>query len=269
MTPWLAWLLAATLAAPVAAQLAVHDDTGRRVQLPQPAERIVALAPHATELLFAAGAGARLVAVAAYSDWPAAARDLPRIGGAGGLDRERLLALQPDLVVAWASGSRPGDLAWLERLGIAVYRSEPQRLTDIAANLRDLGRLAGQDATAEIAARHFEQALAAVCPPRPARATVLYRLWERPLLTYGGRHWSNDALRRVGLRNLFAAVDRPVFTPGREALVAAQPDYLLSRTPASDPLLSARPLAAPPELDRPTPRIVEGLQALCAQLCAD
>jgi iron complex transport system substrate-binding protein len=263
-----ALLLAIVVAATARGQVEVRDDTGRTVRLAQPAQRIVTLAPHATELVFAVGAGDRLVGVAAYSDWPAAARDLPRVGGAGGLDRERLLLLQPDLVVAWASGSRPADLGWLERLGIAVYRSEPVRLADIAGNLRDLGRLVDRAAAAAQAAQAFEQALADRCPARDGPARALYLLWQRPLLTYGGRHWINDLLRVAGLHNLFGDVDRAVFTPDREAVLAGRPDYVLSRAAASPPLLDARPLVAPPQLDRPTPRILEGLADLCAQLTA-
>ena len=261
-------IMACCLAPAAFGQVAVKDDTDRVVALPQPARRIVTLSPHATELVFAAAAGDRLVAVAAYSDWPPAARQLPRIGGSGGIDRERLLRLQPDLVVAWASGSRPGDLAWLERLGIAVYRSEPRRLSDIADNLRALGRLAGTAAAADRMAASFEQALADACPERTSETNVLYRLWEQPLLTYGGRHWSNDALRRLGLHNMFAAVARAVFTPDREAVLAAQPTYVLGQSATTDPLLTARFLPTPAAFDRPTPRIVEALRSLCASLPA-
>lgn len=268
MIPVLALLLATLLSAPASGQVAVRDDSGRTVRLAQPAQRIVALAPHATELVFAAGAGDRLVGVASYSDWPAQARELPRVGGSGGLDRERLLQLQPDLVVAWASGSRPADLAWLERVGIAVYRSEPAHLAEIAGNLRDLGRLAGRDAAAAQAAREFEQALTRACPPREGSANALYLLWHQPLLTYGGRHWINEVLQLAGLLNLFGGVERAVFSPGREAVLAGQPAYVLSQSAAPLPLLDARPVARPPQLDRPSPRIVEGLSALCAQLAA-
>ena len=102
------------LLSPTLAALQVEDDTGRSVRLAAPASRIVSLAPHATELLYAIDAGARLVAASAYSDFPPAARLLPRVGSLGGLDRERLLTLQPDLVVAWASGNKSGDLQWLQ-----------------------------------------------------------------------------------------------------------------------------------------------------------
>lgn len=268
MTPILALLLASLLSAAAWGEVAVRDDTGRSVRLAGPAQRIVTLAPHATELVFAAGAGDRLVGVAAYSDWPPQARALPRVGGTGGLDRERLLLLQPDLVVAWASGSRPADLAWLERIGVSVYRSEPAALAAIAGNLRDLGRLTGRDAAANRAARDFEQAVASVCPPREGSASALYLLWHQPLLTYGGRHWINEVLQLAGLHNLFQEVERAVFSPGREAVVAGRPAYVLSQSGAPLALLDARPLARPPQLDRPSPRIVEGLSALCAQLAA-
>src|SRR5258706_4952099 len=80
-------------------EIRVVDDTGRSVVLPMPARRIISLAPHTTELLFAAGAGSRIIATVDYSDYPPAARAIPRIGGSSGLDLERILALKPDLIV--------------------------------------------------------------------------------------------------------------------------------------------------------------------------
>ena len=100
-----------------------------------PARRIISLAPHAAELVYAAGAGPYLLASVAHSDYPPAARELPRIGDAARLDRERILGFQPDLVIAWPLGNRSQDLAWLEGLGIRVYRSDPQNLAAIADEL--------------------------------------------------------------------------------------------------------------------------------------
>jgi iron complex transport system substrate-binding protein len=239
------------------------DDTGRSVSLDLPAKRIVALAPHATELVFAAGAGEKLVAVAAFSDYPAAARDLPRIGAAGALDRELLLRLQPELVVAWHSGNRPADLRWIERQGIALYRSEPTRLTDLGRSLRDLGRLAGTAQTADEAAARWEHQLATACDAQ-ARGRAVVLLWDHPPLSYGGRHWINEVLSRMGLTNAFGATDRTVFSPSPEALLATAPRYLLTAFDSPpERAWPGRQLVMPDALSRPSPRLAEAMQALC------
>src|SRR3970040_246528 len=121
-------LTLAVLAAPACAELVVTDDAGKLVRLPAPAHRVVILARHATELLFAAGAGSRVVGVSAFSDYPQAARSLPLVSGGMHLDMERILALRPDLAVAWRSGNTRADLEKLATLGIPVFFAEPQRL---------------------------------------------------------------------------------------------------------------------------------------------
>jgi iron complex transport system substrate-binding protein len=262
-------LAAEPSAPPIRSSIEVLDDTGRRVQLAARAQRIVALSPHATELVFAAGAGDRLVAVAPYSDFPPAAARLPTIGGLGGLDRERLLALAPDLVIAWDSGNRPADLAWLDDLGIAVYRSEPRGLDDIANNLIDIGRLARTDHTAQQAADRYRQALANACtrPPRPSMNAFI-RLAERPLLTVGGGHWMDRAISRAGLHNAYAELPPRALTVSEESLLARKPAVTLylaypgvtisddTTAVGLDPALWARP----------GPRLPAGIAQLCHTL---
>jgi iron complex transport system substrate-binding protein len=250
-------------AAQVAAAATVTDDDGREVTLAGPAARIVTLAPHATELVFAAGAGDRLVAVEASSDHPDAARALPRIGGAGALDRERLLRLRPDLVVAWLSGNRPSDLRWLEKQGIAIYRSEPRSLADIAGNVRELGALAGTAAVARATADRWEAQLGAACRPGGTQRALIV-LWDQPLMTVGGRHWLNDLLDRAGYVNVFHDVDRAVFAPAREAVLARGADVILSavgapgRQPTPAPVRQLSTAAS-----RPSLRLVETIAELC------
>jgi iron complex transport system substrate-binding protein len=250
-----AWLL---IAAPVHTAT-VHDDTGRALSLTRPAERIVTLAPHATELVAAAGAADRLVAVSP-GPVPAGLRSaLPRIGGPGALDREALMMLRPDLVIAWESGNRAADLDWIAHVGITLYRSEPRGLADVAASIRAIGALTGTRQLAAEAAAAFEQATRTPCaglPPEPAFVLV----WERPPMSLGGRHWINDVLRAAGFRNLFAGLDRGVFQIAPEVLLAAGPATLISLLPrpASG---SAQPLAE--LLSRPGTRLPEAVQQLC------
>jgi len=253
-------LLLLALSLPVPA-LEAKDDTGTRVILNAPARRIVTLAPHATELILALGQEERLVAVAPYSEVPPALTDLPRLGGLGGLDRERLLQLQPDLVVAWGSGNRPGDLHWLRRAGIALYVTEPRTLDDIARALLDLGRLTGDPAAGRQAAARFRRRLDTACPSKgtQARRPVYYEIWPSPPMTIGGRHWLNDLLKRAGLRNIFDDVPRGLITVSRESILARPHELTLSTSGRGDLPLDAT-------LGRPGPRIVEGLEKLCDRL---
>jgi len=236
----------------------LYDDMDREVSLPHPARRIVTLSPHATELVVAAGAADRLVAIATGPADPALAAT-PRIGGPGALDREALLTLQPDLVIAWQSGNRAADLDWIERNGIALYRSEPDSLAAVAATIRAIGELSGTPVIARTAAAAFERALETACaglPPQPAYVLV----WERPAMSIGGRHWINDVLRAAGFHNLFADLDRGVFQIAPEALLAARPATRISLVPTPDTVGGP---ALADLLARPGTRLPEAVQRLC------
>lgn len=241
--------------------LRVIDDTGRRVQLERPARRIVSLSPHATELVLAAGAASSLVGIASGLAPAPGLTDLPRVGGPGGLDRERLLALRPDLVIAWQSGNRAGDLDWIARSGIAIFRSEPSGLADIADALRSIGRLSGTPQTAAQAAQRFTEALDTPCitlPPLRAYVAV----WERPAMSLGGRHWLNAVLRHAGYRNALGDHQRGIMHVAPEAALALSslPRISLIRRfddSEEDKLASL--------LSRPGPRLAEAVRRLCAQ----
>ena len=253
--------LAAWCSASTADMLSIRDDTGRTVRLEAPARRIVTLSPHATELVVAAGASAQLVAAAAGLDPPAGVQELPRIGGPGPLDRERLLTLRPDLVVAWQSGNRPADLDWIARSGIAVYRSEPTSLGDISRAMRAIGVLSGHQAGAARAAAAFDAALQTPCTGLP-RLPVYVEVWRRPALSLGGRHWLNSALHAAGWQNMLSRYPYGVIPVAAEAAFGAAGLPRISLWP--DPGDSAAaPLAD--LLSRPGPRLAEAVQVLCRQ----
>ncbi len=237
----------------------VRDDLGRTVALAEPARRIVTLAPHATELALAAGAAAHLVAIAAGSKPPPGLEGLPRIGGPGVLDREALLALSPDLVIAWHSGNRPADLQWIESAGMNLYRSEPSGLSDIAAAIRAIASLAGTGDSGWRAAQRFEAALETPCSDL-ALLPAYVQVWERPAMTVGGSHWINEVLRAAGLRNLYEDVERGVFHIAPEAVFATRPAIrvsLLRRFDGSPADRLADLLA------RPGPRLAAAVGLLC------
>src|SRR5438874_1265681 len=166
----------------LAAPIAMTDATGARVALSAPAERIVSLAPHATELLFAAGAGAHVVGVLAPADWPPEAKRVPRVGDATGVDLERIVALKPDLVVVWPYLA-PAAVQRLREVGVPVFVSDPQTPEAIAADLERLGALVGVPATASAVAASFRSRLKALERRERGVAivSVFYEIWPRPL----------------------------------------------------------------------------------------
>jgi iron complex transport system substrate-binding protein len=269
--------------AAAAQQVSVTDDAGKTVTLDRPAQRIVAIAPSLAELAFAAGAGARLVGVVRYSDFPPAARGIPQVGDAVQVDLERIVALDPDLILAWKSGNQAVDLERLERLGYPVLVTEPRRLSDIGRVLRMIGTLAGTRSEAERAAGEFERGIQGL-RGRYAKAPtvrVFYQIWHRPLLTVNGAHMISDVITLCGGENVFADVSQLTPAVSLEALIAAKPEVLLGggsaggekefaeywRASALSPL---RDLPAhyvnPDVIQRQTPRILEGTRAVCAAL---
>jgi iron complex transport system substrate-binding protein len=223
----LAWLGAAASAF---AGVSAVDSDGRRLELAQPAARIVSLAPHVTEQLFAAGAGAKLVAVSEYSDYPEEAKRLPQVASSGGIDLERVLALKPDLVVAWRLEATAAALARLEALGLPVFYSEPRRLAQIPDSIEALGELAGTGDVAHALAASLRSQLELLKARYGSRrpVSVFYQISERPLMTLGGRQFVSDAIELCGGHNVFA--DSPVMAPqvNIEAVLAADPEAIIT-----------------------------------------
>ena len=199
-------LLLQTAALTAAAQISVTDDNGETVTLAQPAQRIISLAPSMTELLFSLGAGERIVGVMDFSDYPEQARLLPVVGRFDMLDMERIIALQPDLVVAWRSGNPRASVQRLKDLGINVYVAEPESLFSIADHLTRLGVLTAQQAEAQVLREHFEQSLASLQADYAQRTpvSVFYQVWHSPIISVGGAELINDMITLCGGRNIFA-----------------------------------------------------------------
>jgi len=215
MTGWLIFVCGALLMPMAQANVSVTDDTGREVRLAQPAQRIVSLAPHITELLFSAGAGGRIVGVVEYSDYPPAAKKLPRVGAYNAVDMERILALRPDLVIAWASGNPPALIEQLRSLGLTVFLSEPRSLEDVASNLERFGQLAGTQTTAQAAADEFRRRLQALRVRYSDRkpVSVFYQIWHRPLMTVNGEHLIRPNCRRWCLNWIWRPCWRSIRRP--------------------------------------------------------
>jgi iron complex transport system substrate-binding protein len=279
-----AWAVLLLLTSAATAAVSVVDDTGRTVTLTRPAQRIVSLAPHATELLFAAGAGKAVVGVVRYSDFPAAAKQVPVVGDYNALDLETLLSLKPDLIVAWQSGNPPAAIERLLKFNIPVFLSEPRHLEDIATNLERLGQLAGTQKAADVASAQFRAALLQLRADYSGKSpvTVFYQIWDRPLITLNGTHMISAVLELCSGKNLFAAL--PVIAPevSMESVLAADPEVIIASGSASSedhglgqwarwPVLRAVRnkqlyFVEPDNIQRSTPRLLQGAKEICQAL---
>lgn len=278
----LAGVLVLLLPLSVAGQLRVTDDSGREVVLSGPPERLVSLSPNLTELIYSLGLGERLVGVSAYSDYPPKARALPRVGGHDRFDQERILALEPDLVVAWKSGTDTALIERLTTLGIPVVVLSFSDLESIPASLITLGRITGIPEVADREARTFRDRLAALTDRYQVapEVRVFYQIWPSPLITVAGDQYIQDVIRRCGGRNLFGELAGATATVTREAVLDRQPHLIVTtaedgRNPLADwrtlggtPAVQYDQLAVlPPDtLARPSLRVLEGMERVCRRI---
>lgn len=273
---------------PTAEQTSTHveavDDSGVRIELAAPAQRIVSLAPHLTEILFAAGAGQQVVGVVSYSDYPPPARELPQIGSYNQLNLEAILALRPDLVVGWQSGNHSGQLERLRALGLPLYVNEIRDFADVAHSLEQLGKLSGHPAYSQAAAADFRKRHAELASRYRGQRqiSVFYQIWDRPMMTINGEHLISKVIELCGGRNVFASLPTLTPTVSVEAVLAAAPEAIIASGMDEErpqwleqwrrweqlPAARANQLfSIPPDLlQRHTPRILEGARLLCKQL---
>ena len=225
-------LLLAALAAslPASAAISVKDDDGNTVTLQKPAQRVISLAPHITELLFAAGGGSHVVGVVEYSDFPEAAKKIAQVGSNRELDLERIMALKPDLIVVWRHGESERQIEMVRKLGIPMFHSEPQKLDDIPEDVARLGQLMGTEAAAGRIADQLRGQLADLSKRYASRPLVrsFYQVWDQPLYTLNGRHIITDALHLCGGENIFAKL--PVTAPvvSVEAVLQENPEAIFA-----------------------------------------
>jgi iron complex transport system substrate-binding protein len=247
-------------------------------------KRIVSLSPHATELLFSAGLGARVVGVSESCDFPDDVKKLPRVSSYRGTNVEAVLALKPDLVVAWPSGNRAEDLATVERLGITVYRSEIDSLAGITNTLRQFAKWSNENAAAERindVALKTDRDIQSLREKYATRSIVrvFYQLGEGRLFTLSNKHMIGEALAVCGAKNVFGELKIPAPEVSREAVFAAKPDaILLASATARDVVVNdwkKSPLHSTPvalvdghRLHRPTLRTIGAIQTMCETIDA-
>lgn len=260
------------------------DSRGREVLLNKPADRIVSLAPHITEILFAAGAGEKVVGAVSYSDYPDAAKKIPRVGSYDKISYESVVALNPDLVVVWKSGNGEEVAQRLESLGIPIYVGEPRKLEDVAQSLRDYGQLSGNNKQGDIAANQFLAKLAELRNTYSEQQPVgvYYQIWNEPMMTMNGEHLISDVIRLCGGRNVFAEALPLVPRISVESVVRANPQVIIASGmgqarpewlddwrdwSAIDAVHNDHLYFIPPELlQRHTPRIIQGAEQMCGFL---
>ena len=277
-------ILLALCSALAQAAISVVDDSGKSVVLARPAQRVISMAPHVTELLFAAGGGARIIGAMNYSDYPAEARTIPLIGSNSQIDLERVIALKPDLLIVWQSGNTARQIAQLQSLGIPVFHSEPRKLETVASNLERFGRLLGTEPQAQAAAARLRAKVAALNrrygsrPPVP----VFYQAWDDPVYTLNGDQLASDAIRLCGGRNVFGELKTIAPQVSVEAVLQLDPEVIVGGklyTPQDRGLSIWQPYKGMTAvkrknlftldeelLTRPGPRILDGAASLCARL---
>ena len=260
------------------AGISVTDHHGRVIDIAQPARRVIALSPHITENLFAIGAGDYVVGVVSHSDYPAAALNLPVIGDSQSFNLEAIIALRPDLVVAWAGGNPHLPLQRLEQLGIPVYYSDPKQFSDIADDLRALGQLLQLD-EAEHQARLFDKRLQALQQQYSGRTRmrVFYQLWNEPLMTVNQDQMVSQVIGLCGGENLFAGHREAIPRLSIESVLMTDPQIILTGENLPDgweqrwlswPDLSASRYHQFYRLNedllyRPTMRLLDGAEQMC------
>ena len=262
----------------------VYDDEGTQITLAIPAQRIVSLAPSLTELIYSAGAGENLVGVVEHSDFPAAAKALPIVGRFDLLDIERILELDPDLVVAWQTGNPRSSVYQLRQLGLTVYVAEPKSLAAIPSHIERLAVLAGKELNDLKVIYDFRQKLETLDGKyrHQSPVTIFYQVWDRPLITAGGNELINDIIRLCGGRNVFANIRRVAPKVSREAVLKRNPEVIIAsgmdierpewlddwlRWPSLKAVANKNLFFVPPDLlQRHTPRALLGAAQICDQL---
>ena len=261
----------------------VIDDLGREVTLDKPAQRIVALAPHIVEMVYAVGAGDQLVGAVSHSDYPEAAQALPQVGTYKDFSVEAILRLKPDLVLAWSSGNGSAKPLQLAQLGLPVYFSEPKSLQGISLALEKIGRISGAP-NGEQARAKFDRSMRGLRTQfsQQAPVSVFYQVWNQPLQTLNGEHVISDVMALCGGRNIFAGAQSLAPQVSVESVLRANPQVIIASGMGEErpewlnewrawPQLQAvkrqQLYFIPPDfIQRHTPRILLGAKLMCEQL---
>lgn len=277
----LAWAASAAQAA-----ITLRDDSGRDISIVQPAQRIVSLSPHITDMLIALGARAQIVGVTDDHEVPGAytrsLSGLPVVADANMVNEERLFALKPDLVLIWQTGTPAPRAKRLEALGFRVFYIEPKTLDGIAANMEALGQLSGRAAAGQQAAQVLRAELSDLRRQFKdgRRLRTFYEVWLQPLYTLQGKHLVSQGLALCGADNIMPAGALAAPLVNLEFVLKANPDLILfgeqgqaasrafwQRFPSLTAVRGGRLLPVSADaFARPGPGLINALRPLCERL---
>lgn len=244
-----------------------------------PVERVISLAPHATEIAYAAGLGDKLIAVSDHSDYPEEATKLEKVSNYQGLKLERIIALQPDLVIAWPAGNPAKELEKLKQFGINIYYSTTGSLDDIANNIEQLSQYSQDPSVGLNAAKQYRSRLATFKQRYQTDLPVryFYQLSEQPIITVAKGNWPSEVFSFCGGENVFAKSAVPYPQVGTEQVVLSEPEVIFTSEHAiakgSSWLDWKQQLSAVENgyvwslnsdwLNRPTPRTLNAIKEVC------
>ena len=273
-----------TFSIPALAQIKVLDDSGQTITMSQAAKKVISLSPALTELIYAAGGSELIIGVDSFSDYPEQAKKLPHIGSYDALDIEKILIMQPDLIVAWKSGNPKHQIEQLRKLGLTVYISEPETFADIPRTIKTLGELMARESIAEKNAdsfiEQFEQLkLTYQSNKSKAKKRTFIQIWDNPVMSVNGNHLISKVITFCGGKNIFAPAKGITSSPSIESILEQNPEIIIATGMADSsqswlnrwrqwPFMSAvknnRLYATNPDhLVRHTPRILQGIQDVC------
>ncbi len=262
--------------------LEVTDQIGRVVTLKKLPERIVSLCPSNTEILFALGLGDKVVGVDDYSNYPAEAKEKPKVGGYSTSDIERIVALEPDLILVEDIHTKE-ILPALENLGLTAFTADPRSLDEILESISLIGKITGKDKEAEKLVSSLTKRIKAITDKtkrlsEAQRPRVFYILWHDPLMTVGTDTWHHEMIEKAGGKNIIQ--DKTGFpTLSLEALLEANPQVIITSAMGEGTNLPFQFASTEPRLasidarinnriyeissdlvDRPGPRIVDAFE---------
>ena len=207
----------------------IIDDDNHHVGFSKPAKRIISLSPHATELLFSAGATDQIVATVSYSDYPPQAKKITRVGSYKKIDLESVVKINPDLIIAWNSGGVEQQIKDLKKLGFKVYFSEPRSFEDVATNIINMGKILGTSDIAKINADSYLKELNRLKQKynNLKKVNVFYQVWNKPLMTINNGHLINSVIEFCGGHNVFADLLLRAPKVGIESVIQKNPQAII------------------------------------------
>lgn len=272
------------------AAIEVLDDSGQLITLTTAAQSIISLSPGLTELVYAAGGSLKIKAAGSFSDFPQQAKKLPEVGSYNALDVEQILAINPDLIIAWKSGNSTSQIEQLKRLGFNVYISEPINFNDIPDTIKKLGKLMGTEKSAQKNAHNFIRQLESLKQQyKPLNSKdkkrTFIQIWNNPVMSINNKHLISKVINFCGGKNIFSDALSLTYTPDIESVLKHNPEIIIATGMAVTskiwlnrwhqwPYLSAvknkRLYSVNPDhLVRHTPRILLGIKEVCQLIQPD